>query len=60
MTNREANADLESLRQPALDYLEGYDEAALDAVIEAYSGLGIFFEDGGLTEEKVPTASTSS
>ena len=53
VTNREANADLESLRQPALDYLEGYDEAALDAVIEAYSGLGIFFEDGGLTEEKV-------
>ena len=53
VTNREANADLESLRQPALDHLEGYDEAALDAVIDAYSGLGIFFEDGGLTEEKV-------
>ena len=52
-TNRSANADLTSLRQPALDHLEGYDEAALDAVIKAYSGLGIFFEDGGLTEDKV-------
>jgi NitT/TauT family transport system substrate-binding protein len=53
VTNREANADLETLRQPALEHLEGYDEAALDAVIDAYSGLGIFFEDGGLTEDKV-------
>ena len=52
-TTREATDDPELLREAALEHLEAVNEDALDPLIETYAEIGLWFEDGGLTEEKV-------